>query len=97
MTVLTESADTFITSLEKAEADLKAVAHRLEEGFAQQCGRHQVRSTRARANCKLALICESFTWFQVNLFHLALRIRRLERCIIDSTPVHASQQDSSAS
>ncbi|KAL3151815.1 hypothetical protein ABBQ38_012783 [Trebouxia sp. C0009 RCD-2024] len=42
MTVLSDSADTFIISLEKAEADLKAIAHRLEEGFAQQYGRHQV-------------------------------------------------------
>ena len=46
MTVLSDSADTFIISLEKAEADLKAVAHRLEETFAQQYGRHQVRSGR---------------------------------------------------
>ncbi|KAL3159090.1 hypothetical protein ABBQ32_011088 [Trebouxia sp. C0010 RCD-2024] len=42
MTVLSDSADTLIICLEKAEADLKAIAHRLEEGFAQQYGRHQV-------------------------------------------------------
>lgn len=49
MTVLSDSADTFIISLEKAEADLKAIAHRLEEGFAQQYGRHQVRSLKVCA------------------------------------------------
>ena len=42
MTVLSDSADTLIVGLEKAEADLKAVAHRLEEAFAQRCERHQV-------------------------------------------------------
>lgn len=41
--MLSDSAETFVISLEKAEADLKAIAHRLEEGFAQQFGRHQVR------------------------------------------------------
>ena len=79
MTVLSDSADTFIVSLEKADADLKAVAHRLEKGFAQQCGRHQVNSIRTRANCKLTLLCERFKWFQVSLFQLAQRIRKLER------------------
>ena len=44
MTVLSDSADTFIINLQKAEADLTAIAHRLEEGFAQQYGRHQVWS-----------------------------------------------------
>ncbi len=43
MTSLSHSAESFIVGLEKAEADLKAVAHRLEEGFEQQYGRHQVR------------------------------------------------------
>ena len=42
MTSLVDSAEGFIIGLEKAEADLKAVAHRLEEGFEQQYGRHQV-------------------------------------------------------
>ncbi|DBB12103.1 hypothetical protein WJX82_002531 [Trebouxia sp. C0006] len=42
MTSLSHSAESFIVGLEKAEADLKAVAHRLEEGFEQQYGRHQV-------------------------------------------------------
>ena len=42
MTSLADSAESFIIGLEKAEADLKAVAHRLEEGFEQQYGRHQV-------------------------------------------------------
>jgi len=43
MTSLSHSAESFIVGLEKAEADLKAVTHRLEEGFEQQYGRHQVR------------------------------------------------------
>lgn len=49
---MSDSADTFIISLEKAEADLKAVAHRLEESFAQQCERHQVRSINTNDYCK---------------------------------------------
>lgn len=49
--MLSDSADTFIISLEKAEADLKAVAHRLEESFAQQCERHQVRSISTNDDC----------------------------------------------
>ena len=43
MTSLSHSAEGFIIGLEKAEADLRAVAHRLEEGFEKQYGRHQVR------------------------------------------------------
>ena len=42
MTSLSESADSLILGLEKAEADLQAIAHRLEEGFELQYGRHQV-------------------------------------------------------
>ena len=53
--MLSDSADTLIISLERAEADLTAVAHRLEEGFAQQCGQHQVRTIRTSAACKDAL------------------------------------------
>ena len=42
MTSLSESAEGLVTGLEKAEADLRAIAHRLEEGFEQQYGRQQV-------------------------------------------------------
>ena len=44
-------AESFIVGLEKAEADLKAVAHRLEEGFEQQYGRHQVRASLYSVAC----------------------------------------------
>lgn len=41
-TGLVESGEGFILSLEKAEADLKMIAHRLEEGFEQHHGRAEV-------------------------------------------------------
>lgn len=77
--MLSDSADTFVISLEKAEADLKAVAHRLEEGFAQQCGRHQVRQINTCVDCQASCFDIMPKLSQVNLFHLAQRIRRLER------------------
>ena len=78
--MLSDSAETFVISLEKAEADLKAIAHRLEEGFAQQCGRHQVRYLiNACVDCQTSCIEAMPKLSQVNLFHLAQRIRRLER------------------
>lgn len=41
MTSLSNAAEQFIVGLEKAEADLKAVAHRLEQDFEQLQGRQQ--------------------------------------------------------
>ena len=43
MAALSDSAESFVTGLERAEAGLKVVAHRLEEGFAEQYRRHQVK------------------------------------------------------
>lgn len=42
MTSLSNAAEQFIVGLEKAEADLKAVAHRIEQDFGQSRGRQQV-------------------------------------------------------
>lgn len=42
MTSLSNAAEQFIVGLEKAEADLKAVAHRLEQEFDQSCNSPQV-------------------------------------------------------
>lgn len=42
MTTLSNAAEQFVVGLEKAEADLKAVAHRIEQDFGQSHGRQQV-------------------------------------------------------
>lgn len=46
MTSIANAAEEFAVGLEKAEADLRAIAHRLEQEEFEQHGRQQVNYTR---------------------------------------------------